>query len=454
MNDLDALRRLVEFIQTTTYDMLSFDVQCHAKKCFLDLAAVICSGAKNKSAQCAAGYVRDNYGTGGVTVLASGWKSTLVGAALANGMAANALDLDDGFSLIRGHPGAGCLGGLLSAAEMVDCTYGEFLAALVVAYEVSIRQGFVTRSFYKWDHSTGSYSTVAIAAGVGKLLGLTWHEQEMALGIADYIMPINPAKRSCYYPSNNKDGIYWGAHAGVEAVLMARSGITGRNPVILEDDYKQYVDSLGKKFYFFDLYIKFFSCCRWAHSPICAIQSLRSKYNFDFRDIKSVDVYSFGRAGTLYKAAPTCEDEAQYNIKYPLAAILLWGDCGPLESSTDKMLDPRIPGLIEKIEFHGCAEYDVVFPAKRLSRVEINMFDGTSYVSDETEPLGDRNADVSVNDLFNKAHKINDIYAPSEVVEDVLRAIMDTDPKEKFVQVYKKIIRLATLNIHPELKFI
>ena len=36
-------------------------------------------------------------------------KKRSIGAALANGMAANALDLDDGYSLLRGHPGAGFL---------------------------------------------------------------------------------------------------------------------------------------------------------------------------------------------------------------------------------------------------------------------------------------------------------------------------------------------------------
>ena len=100
---------------------------------------------------------------------------------------------------------------------------------------------------------------------------------EMALGIADFIMPVTPAKRSCYVPSTNKDGIYWGQHAGTQAVMMAKAGITGKNPVILDDEYLHYIDSLGEKFYFFDLYIKFYSCCRWAHSPIKAVKTLMEK---------------------------------------------------------------------------------------------------------------------------------------------------------------------------------
>ena len=79
------------------------------------------------------------------------------------------------------------------------------MAAIVIAYEISIRQGYAIRHFYGWDHSSGSYGTFATAAGVGKLLRLSRHEMEMALGIADFIMPVTPAKRSCYVPSTNKD---------------------------------------------------------------------------------------------------------------------------------------------------------------------------------------------------------------------------------------------------------
>ena len=249
MNDRRALRHLLEFILETRWNDLSEDVQSQAKKCFLDLAGVLTAGAKNNSSKKAAAYVKNNYPIGNCTVFATGEKSNLIGASLANGMAANALDMDDGYSLLRGHPGSGFFGALLTAAEESNCTYGEVLTALVIAYEVSIREGYSIRDFYGWDHSSGSYSTFGTAAAVGKLMELDNKNMEMALSIADYIMPVNPAKRSCYVPSMNKDGIYYGQHAGVQAVKMALSGITGRNPVILDDEYIKHIDTLGKVLY-------------------------------------------------------------------------------------------------------------------------------------------------------------------------------------------------------------
>ena len=457
MIDLDnneAFNRIISFIQNLEFEKLNLREQKQAKKCFLDLAGVICTGAKNHTSKCMAEYVKNNYPGGNYTILATGESTNLIGAALANGMSANALDMDDGYSLLRGHPGAGFFGGLLSAAECADCTYGEFLASIVVAYELSIRQGYAIRDYYGWDHSSGSYATFATAASVGKLLHLSSEELKMALGIADFIMPVNPAKRSCYFPSMNKDGIYWGQHAGVQAVLMAQNGITGKNPVILDEKYRPYIDSLGTKFYMHDLYIKFYSCCRWAHSPIRAVSHLIKEHGISPEDIATVDIYSFGNAGTLYKEAPHTEDEAQYNIIYPIAAQIVFGNCGPLESSTDKMLDPRIEPMIRKIHFHHDPTYDAVFPGKRLSRAEITVMSGKKYVSGAFEPEGDCNADVSLEDIAAKVTKMNRIYADDSTVDAFIHAVIDTPYSAPMTVVWDKIRALAVKNIHPEIRFI
>ena len=454
MNDRNALKKLLNFIIETRWDTLNSEIQKQAIKCFLDLAGVLTAGAKNNSSKKAAKYVQDNYPIGSSTVFATGAKSNLIGASLANGMAANALDMDDGYSLLRGHPGSGFVGALLTAAEESDCTYGEFLAALVVAYEISIREGYSIRHFYGWDHSSGSYSAFGTAAAVGKLLKIDDKQMEMALSISDFLMPVNPAKRSCYVPSMNKDGIYFGQHVGTQAVKMAMVGITGRNPVILDDEYKKYIETLGEKYYMFDLYIKFYSCCRWAHSPICALSNLMSNHNFSASEVRKIDVYSFGNAGTLYMEAPTCEDEAQYNIKYPIAAQLLFNNCGPLESSTKKMLDPRIKDIIEKIEFHHDSEYDKVFPQKRLSRVEVSLKNGVVLKSGPYEPKGDRNSDVSIHDICKKIHDINDLYVPYDLTEKMIRVILDSPAETPMNRILSTIKAVAKTNIHPEIEFI
>ena len=447
--------RLLDFVLGTQWDDLNTEVQHQALKCFFDLSAVICAGAKNNSSRKISDYVKDNYPTGTSTILAGmGGASNLLGASLANGMAANALDLDDGYSLLRGHPGAGFFGAILTAAEYSDCSYKDVLTALAVAYEVAIRQGYAIRNFYGWDHSSGSWAAFGACAAVCRLLGLNREETEMALGIADFISPLVPAKRSCYIPSMNKDGIYWGNHIGMQAALMSKAGITGKNPVLLGENYTSYINSLGCKWYMFDLYVKFYSCCRWAHSPIGAVESLMKDNNIQANEIEHVDVYSFGNAGTLYKKTPTTEDEAQYNICYPIAAQILFGHVGPIESSTTRMLDERVKPMIDKIEFHHEPEYDKVFPAKRLSRVEIVLKNGRLLRSEACEPKGDVNATVSLEDLVEKAYAINGVYSKKETIEAFIKCVKETDFCEPFSKVFSSIKKLAVENIHSEIVFI
>ena len=454
MKKQTKMKKLLDFIENTSCDKISEDIIVQAQKCFLDLAGVTTAGAKNNSSRIAADYVSKYYPKGNVSILRTGLKTNLAGAALANGMASNALDMDDGYSLLRGHPGAGFFGALISAGEYCKCSYGDLLSALVVAYEVSIREGYSIRDYYGWDHSSGSYSSFATAASVGKLLKLDREKLSMALGIADFIQPVTPAKRSCYQPSMNKDGIYWGGHAGVEAVLMACMGITGKNPVIIEEKYGDHINSLGDKWYIFNLYIKFYSCCRWVHSSISALSDLMKYNRFSADDVDRIDVYSFGNAGTLYMEAPSCEDEAQYNIKYPIAAQLLFGDCGPLESSTTKMLDRRVADTINKIKFYVEPEYDRLFPARRLSRVEVSLKNGDHINSGPYEPKGERNSEISLDEIINKVHRINDIYAPSDMTDNMIKSIISTPYSSPAEQVLTHIRTLAKTNVHPEIEFI
>ncbi|MCI6466418.1 MAG: hypothetical protein MSA90_13235 [Faecalicatena sp.] len=54
---------LLNFIQKTNCDNLDKNVIVQAQKCFLDLAGVLCAGAKNNSSKKAAEYVKGNYPT-------------------------------------------------------------------------------------------------------------------------------------------------------------------------------------------------------------------------------------------------------------------------------------------------------------------------------------------------------------------------------------------------------
>lgn len=437
------LNIILDYIKNTRIEDCDAQLQEHVKKCFLDLVMVTCCGTRNPSSKQIADYAETVLPGNEATVLCTGRKASLLGATLANAAAANALDIDDGYSMTKGHPGAGLIGGILAAAEKVDCTFGDVLSALLVGYEISMRQGICLQNYYDFYHSTGSYAGVGTAAAVSKLFNMSSEETANALGIADYYGPLVPCMRTVRVPSLNKDGIYLGSKLGMEAVLLSQHGIDGKAHILADKAYTDYVLSLGSKNYIYDLYFKFFSCCRWAQGAITALVNLTQNTKINPNDIQKITVYSYGASGELYSGLPENEMEAQYNMCYPIASYLINGDFGPLQSSIHIDKSDSVQKLMSKISFVQEPEYEAAFPAKRYTRVEILLCDGRQLVSEPTEPLGEPSSNVTMQDIIEKALKINSLYTDSERVNKAISAITSANYTDHFSPIYKTIMDVA-----------
>lgn len=210
-----------------------------------------------------ADYALESYGPGTATIIGADATSTPVGAALANGFAASALDLDDGYRPVKGHPGAVVFPAVLSAAEQAVSTGAEFLTALVIGYEVAIRAGLALHPFYGFYHGTGAWAPIGAAAGAARLLCTDTEQICHALGIADFHAPITPEIRSVDNPSMLKDGIGWGAMVGLSSAHLASRGFTGI-PSLFDTDSSEpdLTGNLGREYLLYGLYFKPHACCR------------------------------------------------------------------------------------------------------------------------------------------------------------------------------------------------
>jgi len=437
------LNMIIDYIQNTRIEECDEALQEHVKKCFLDLIMVTCCGTRNPSSALIAEYAEKVLPGTDATVLRTNRKSSLMGATVANAAAANALDIDDGYSLTKGHPGAGLIGGILAAAEFTDCTFGDVLSALLVGYEVSMRQGICLQDYYGFYHSTGAYAGFGTAAAVGKLLNLSREEVGNALGIADYYGPLVPCMRTVREPSLNKDGIYLGSKLGMEAVLLAKSGIDGKAHIMTDEAYVDQIASLGHKHYIYDLYFKFFSCCRWAQGALTALKDLRQHAEIDLDKIERINVYSYGASGELYTGMPKNEMEAQYNMRYPVAVYLLTGEYGPIQSSISIDTSDNVQMLMQKITFAQDAEYETLFPAKRLTRVEVLLSDGNVLKSQATEPLGEPTSNVTMQDIIHKGIKINGLYTNVDQVKQTIDCIVNAKYDDRIMPILEQIFALA-----------
>ena len=154
-------RQVADFIRDTTWPSLPADVREASLLCLMDNVASTIVGAGTIVAGIAAGFARDALPGDEARVVCGGSRASTLGAAFANGVAANGTDIDDGGLYTGGYPGAQVLPAALALAESRHTTGDAFLAATVVGYEIMFRTG---RCWYDND---------PILRGCGSL-GVSW----------------------------------------------------------------------------------------------------------------------------------------------------------------------------------------------------------------------------------------------------------------------------------------
>ena len=224
------------FVRGLSFDQIPADAVASARRSLLDLIGVAAAAHKTPAAAITREYAatqlvgRDR----NARILFDGRRVGLAGAAFAGAAGIDSLDAHDGHVLTKGHSGVAVLPALLAfidgaqSGERAATVDGrEFLACLVLGYEIATRAGIALHSTVRDFHCSGAWNALGCAAIGARLLDLDRERTRHAFGVAEYFGPRGQILRSCDYPSMVKDGSSWGAHAGVSAALLARDGFTG-----------------------------------------------------------------------------------------------------------------------------------------------------------------------------------------------------------------------------------
>lgn len=398
--------KLENFILNTRWEDLPEEVHERMKGCLIDLLGALIAGSRSRQFAVGLSLAETLYGTGEIPVIGSPKRFNFMGASAAMGHASNAYDIDDGHNIIRAHPGTSFIGAVLAAAYEKDLSLKELLTAMLVAYEATIRSGAAMMDYYQYAHSSGTFGAVGVAAGVGRIYGFSKEQLNNALSVADFNAPLVPGIRSVEYPSMNKDGVPFGVMVGALSILETLCGFEGNKNLLEAEDYAHYLDDLGEKYEVMDLYFKPYPCCRWAHPAIDACTGVMREHTLTAEDIEKVIIKTFHRATLLSKIEPKTADEAQYNIAYPVATAVVYGDFGINHVQEESLSDPKVLAMMQKLSFEVDPKLDKAFPAKRICRAELYTKDGKVYVSDNCEPRGEAHERVNVNWLSDKFRRI------------------------------------------------
>ena len=379
--------RVIEFIQGMDWKQLPKEVQHQAKRCLLDALGALLAGAETPVGRMMGEFAAEQFQGNEATILVSGKRASLAGAALANGFSQNALDIDDGYRMVKGHPGATILPVILAAGEVPLRVSGEeLLSAFVVGYEVGIRAGLIRHALYQTYHASGSWGAVAGVAAAGKILKADAGVLRQGMGAAEYHAPIAPMMKGIDTPCMGKDGIGWGCMVAVSSLLLARKGFTGIEPLFADTPQQSWIDDLGTRYEMLSLYFKPYAACRWAQAAVAGALKIAREHEISSQQIDRIRVRTFVAARELSKKHPATTEDAQYNLPFPVAAALMDSEVGPRQVLPPRIHDSALLELADRVVVEVEEKYEKAFPAKTFAEVIVHTKDGRMYVSGTMEP--------------------------------------------------------------------
>lgn len=385
-------RVVAEFAVGLRYEDLPEDIIANAKRCILDSLGCGVYGATKPWSQSVARVVKRL----GQAQTATAWGMKLradpLGAAFINGTAAQGFELDDCHDQSMSHYGAGVVPSVMAAAEGLGHFDGkQIILATVVGYELGTRIGNTVSpsAFHRGFHPCGLTSTFAAAAAVGKMLGLNVDQYVSALGLAGSQAAGLMASQFGAMAKRFHSGK--AAQNGIIAAMSAQEGLTGvRN--VLEAPYGGFCSTYSDKY---DLDyatrglgsdyemrrngFKRYSSLASSQTSVDALREIRAKHGIKGEDVSKVLVETtevvYRHCGWPYVPAETIT--AQMNLPYTAAVTLLEGNAFVDQYTDDKLHDPNIVDLANRIEVKVDPKLDALGPDEmRAVNVTVTMKSG------------------------------------------------------------------------------
>jgi 2-methylcitrate dehydratase PrpD len=223
-------------------------------------------------------------------------------------------------------------------------------------------------------------------------MGLPPEQVTHALGIAEYHAPNLPMMRDIDHPAMVKHGIEWAAMTGVISAELAGRGFTGIPTILSLAEYRHWERNIGQEYLMVDGVAwksARYACCGWAHAGVEGARRLVQEHHIPLDQIAHIRVESSRSTVRLGTRLPNTTEEAQFNQAWPLAAMLVDGEIGPHQMLEQRLADPQIRGLAQKVELVESPEMERLCqlleqgdPAGRFaSVVTITLEDGRVFNS-------------------------------------------------------------------------
>lgn len=437
---------LAKWASDLTYEDLSPAAIDSAKLFLYDSFGCALGGSLQHDVQIFLEHARAMGGAETCTVFGSGFRTDPVTAAMLNALCIRAMDYNDIYwKADPSHP-SDIIPAALSACEELGLSGKDLILGTVIGHEVEMRLaefGNPGVREYGWHHAT--LTCIASPIVAGRLYGLSAEEIQQAIGIAASPSMSLGAVTAGKLTNMKNTVDPMSTRAGVEAALLAKRGYSGPEHVI---DGKEGLLHCFEKFGgSFDLAVltdnlpnatdasyritkcgmKSFPIEALSHAPLTAMMKIVKGNDINPEDIAEIRVEVVARAADILgdpaKYRPTSKETADHSLPYSLAVGLVDGMVTPLQFKQERIEDPSLNEVMDKIKVIGNHEFEALFPEFQPSRVTIELADGTEHVERVDVPKGDPRDPMTEDEIAVKFNALG-----SEVVGEAtcnaLRALI------------------------------
>jgi 2-methylcitrate dehydratase len=442
--------RLVDCALGAEYAKLPAEAVHECKRRLIDtLACIVAAYDEPLCAQARA--VAQRYSAnGGASVIGCRWQAMPEAATFANGVMMRYFDMMDTYlGKTRGHPSDAIMS-ILAVGEALHADGRAVIGAIVLAYDVFCTFcDAIDINSRGWDQPV--IGGIAGVLGIGRLMGLSRDQMASAISLA-------LAPNMALFRTRRGELSHWkgcaaanGARNAVFAAYLARDGINGPTEVF-EGKYGLW-DAVGKfdwplrsgdaPYLVTQTHLKAFPIVYHAQPTAWAGLDLRAKVKLDEIADLRIDTYrtAVDMNGTdPSRWAPQTRETADHSLPYVLAAVLKDGEITEHSFAGDKLTDPALRALMQKIKVFEDPALTAQYPQSAPCRVTARLASGREIVCEVVNPKGHVSNPFSDREIEDKFRTSFKTYGSDAECERALLGLRDIDRANNIGDVMKLFV--------------
>src|ERR1043166_6314616 len=331
---MQLARELARRSAALRFEDLPADAVHWAKIGILDTVGVTLAGCGEDCARIA----RKLAGNGGSSlVFGTSERTSMLDAALVNGVAAHALDFDDMNNTLGGHPSAPILPALFALADERPVTGRAFIAAFVAGFETECKlgRGVHFHHYTKGWHPTATLGVFGAAAAACNLMQLDEDRTATALAVA---ASLASGIKANFGTMTKPLHVGHCARNGLYAALLAAEGFTA-NPGVFEPtqgfldvfngpgtyDVARMLAHWGDPFDIVEpgIAVKQYPCCGSSHPALDVMLDLVRRHDLKPGNVARIESWIHARRlEHTNRPDPQSGLAAKFSVQYCLARAL------------------------------------------------------------------------------------------------------------------------------------